>query len=104
IHRPQAAWPAAPPLHDALPTLRRAGHACHVVSSAQDAIESVRRRPPDVVVTDYRLSGTSGTNGLDVLREVKQASPDTEVILVTRSEEHTSELQSREHLVCRLLL
>src|SRR5690625_6771134 len=26
------------------------------------------------------------------------------VIIVTRSEEHTSELQSRGHLVCRLLL
>src|SRR5690554_8008636 len=27
-----------------------------------------------------------------------------EFLLVTRSEEHTSELQSRPHLVCRLLL
>src|SRR5690554_8234577 len=27
-----------------------------------------------------------------------------ELIIVTRSEEHTSELQSRPHLVCRLLL
>src|SRR5690554_7401905 len=29
---------------------------------------------------------------------------DTTVIAATRSEEHTSELQSRPHLVCRLLL
>src|SRR5690625_5680163 len=29
---------------------------------------------------------------------------DTAVAFVTRSEEHTSELQSRGHLVCRLLL
>src|SRR2546422_1713272 len=29
---------------------------------------------------------------------------DTEKLLRTRSEEHTSELQSRLHLVCRLLL
>src|SRR5690625_6995896 len=29
---------------------------------------------------------------------------DTSVLLADRSEEHTSELQSRGHLVCRLLL
>lgn len=63
--------------------LRRAGHACHVVSSAADAIESIRRRPPDVVVTDYRLTGEGGPTGLDVLHEAKKASPETEVILIT---------------------
>src|SRR5690606_39660053 len=31
-------------------------------------------------------------------------SPATVLVSVTRSEEHTSELQSRENLVCRLLL
>src|SRR2546422_4167438 len=36
---------------------------------------------------------------VDVWRETKKT-----VIYVTRSEEHTSELQSRLHLVCRLLL
>src|SRR2546422_5973139 len=30
--------------------------------------------------------------------------PDDAALVVTRSEEHTSELQSRLHLVCRLLL
>src|SRR5687768_18060129 len=30
--------------------------------------------------------------------------PRTRLLLLTRSEEHTSELQSRLHLVCRLLL
>src|SRR2546422_5386782 len=39
---------------------------------------------------------------LDVIREhVTQLEPDGRA---TRSEEHTSELQSRLHLVCRLLL
>ncbi len=63
--------------------LRRAGHACHVVSSAGEAIASIRKRPPDVVVTDYRLAGDEGPTGLDVLREVKAVSPDSEVILIT---------------------
>jgi two-component system, NtrC family, response regulator HydG len=63
--------------------LRRSGHACHVVSSVEDAIQSIRKRPPDVIVTDYRLAGDAGPTGLDVLREAKRASPTCEVILIT---------------------
>src|SRR2546429_1650366 len=37
------------------------------------------------------------------IRTWKRVSPGTD-LTVTRSEEHTSELQSRLHLVCRLLL
>lgn len=75
--------------------LRRAGHACHVVSSAADAIESIRKRPPDVVVTDYRLAGDDGPTGLDVLHEAKKASPESEVILITA---YGSERLAREAL------
>src|SRR2546429_3752184 len=42
-------------------------------------------------------------SGPEALREARAATPDL-VILDLRSEEHTSELQSRLHLVCRLLL
>src|SRR5438552_13368644 len=35
---------------------------------------------------------------------IKQAYTTSTVILLNRSEEHTSELQSPDHLVCRLLL
>ena len=37
--------------------LRHAGHACHVVHDGQDAITSIKKRPPDVVITDHRLGG-----------------------------------------------
>src|SRR2546422_4341753 len=37
-------------------------------------------------------------------RWVDLANPDMEGVKLERSEEHTSELQSRLHLVCRLLL
>src|SRR5690554_7298979 len=40
--------------------------------------------------------------GAEELRE--EVVPGFVVVEVTRSEEHTSELQSRPHLVCRLLL
>jgi two-component system response regulator HydG len=73
--------------------LQRAGHACRVVSGGQEAIDSIRQRPPDVVLTGYRLG--DDLNGLDVLRAAKEISPDTEVILITA---HGSEQIAREAL------
>ena len=61
--------------------LRRQGHACRVVESGTEAIKSIKDRPPDVVITDYRLGGDM--DGMDVLRQTKQISPDSEVILIT---------------------
>jgi two-component system response regulator HydG len=61
--------------------LGRSKYACNVVESGDAAIESIRRRPPDVVITDYRLGGS--INGMDVLRESKEANPAAEVILIT---------------------
>src|SRR3712207_7737907 len=37
-------------------------------------------------------------------QEGREASPTAAIIDTQRSEEHTSELQSRQYLVCRLLL
>jgi two-component system response regulator HydG len=76
--------------------LRRSGHACHVVNDGPAAIASMRDRPPDVVVTDYRLGGD--TNGMDVLRAAKELCPDTEVILITAygSEQLARDVLSRE--------
>jgi len=75
--------------------LRRTGHACHVVSNAKEAIESIRKRPPDVIVTDYRLEDKGGMTGMDLLRHAKQISPETEVILITA---YGSEQLAREAL------
>lgn len=61
--------------------LDRTKYACNVVESGDAAIDSIRSRPPDVVITDYRLGGS--VNGMDVLRETKQANPQAEVILIT---------------------
>ena len=61
--------------------LVREGHACRLVEGGPEAIESVRQRPPDVVIADYELGGEM--NGLDLLRETKRISPDTEVVLIT---------------------
>src|SRR6266487_4808396 len=61
-----------------------------VVGQAGDASELLdlaRERAPALVVVDIRMPPTWSTEGLEA-----------------RSEEHTSELQSPVHLVCRLLL
>src|SRR5690625_7644995 len=50
------------------------------------------------LLTESRRSATAELDG--VLREIETWAPEQ----VQRSEEHTSELQSRGHLVCRLLL
>ena len=36
--------------------LGRSGYICKVVESGGDALASIRQRPPDVVIADYRLS------------------------------------------------
>ena len=46
----------------------------------------------------YRVVGTVGMNGQGAGTDIAY------VLRINRSEEHTSELQSRLHLVCRLLL
>src|SRR5690554_7603126 len=63
-----------------------------------------------VYLCDHNSEGTFGfvlTNYLDLnLAEVAKNFPNisANISIGGRSEEHTSELQSRPHLVCRLLL
>ncbi len=61
--------------------LKRAGHACLLVESGSEAVTSMRRRPPDVVVTDYKLGGNM--DGLEVLQRAKELVPDAEVVMIT---------------------
>src|SRR5947208_12574871 len=71
-------------LHDALPIWMRAGE-----HQGQPAVRDrrVRRRGAQPLRQELHLRGC---------RQVQ--------LLAERSEEHTSELQSPDHLVCRLLL
>src|SRR5690625_1549558 len=65
----------------------------------------------DLLAAALRFAGfavTTASNGNEALTLVREERPDLFVLDVMmpdmRSEEHTSELQSRGHLVCRLLL
>src|SRR5690606_41273055 len=100
-------WADTPPLtrslHDALPisaSVRdRSGGAGHGRG---------RRRGAGAV--DARGAGRRGPRGslnapaAGPARACTRAPPGWTNLSIARSEEHTSELQSRENLVCRLLL
>src|SRR5690606_40503449 len=57
-----------------------------------------RRAPPFPV-----LQGKLAPSPKEVFRSGQRRSPFDDACALGRSEEHTSELQSRENLVCRLL-
>src|SRR3989442_11119594 len=65
-------------------------YACCEAESAEQALAALATDNFDLVISDIRMGGMSG---LELVPHVH-----------SRSEEHTSELQSRPHLVCRLLL
>ncbi len=60
--------------------LRQAGHACLLVETGEEAVESLTRKQPDVLITDYKLPGE--LSGLDVLRRARELSPTTATILM----------------------
>src|SRR3989304_9128933 len=60
------------------------------------------RRPPRSTLFPYTTLFRSHDHALDHVLEFADIA--WEALLLQRSEEHTSELQSRLHLVCRLLL
>src|SRR3989449_8594622 len=77
-------------LHDALPILRESSPPPDISGREPDEIHDVQPLPPRA----GRYGEPPGP-----ARSARRLPPP-----VRRSEEHTSELQSRLHLVCRLLL
>src|SRR3712207_7646712 len=70
---------------------------------------SSRRRcvPPDIAPSQIAVAGQSvTTTPRDVALHTgfRRGAPERGARRLPRSEEHTSELQSRQYLVCRLLL
>src|SRR5204862_8139070 len=83
-------------------------------SGGEEALAVAAADPPDLAVVDQNMPGM---DGVTTTRELKALLADLEVVAftavpgaerqfaqagATRSEEHTSELQSRRDLVCRL--
>src|SRR5437870_11932516 len=62
------------------------------------------RRPPRSTLFPYTTLFRSQAQAGTIRSPMPDATVTSPVPVVARSEEHTSELQSRGHLVCRLLL
>src|SRR5205809_4826706 len=81
-------------LHDALP-----------ISVPVAGVARQLRQHHDARIEDAALLGRLGAALLDLLEDVREhVAQEDRQNRRRRSEEHTSELQSRLHLVCRLLL
>src|SRR3712207_8025687 len=78
-------------LHDALPICRR-------------PVEEVEQKEDGAVLHELRQRRTLARRRPDVCVRYAVADPEHRRRTLLRSEEHTSELQSRQYLVCRLLL
>ena len=63
--------------------LRRLSYPVDAARTAEEALQVISANDYRVVVTDLRLSGVSGEEGLDILRCARAKSTDTEVIVVT---------------------
>src|SRR5438552_9017027 len=56
------------------------------------------------LLEEIRLLGNADTHQEKLLQIILCGQPELQQLFLVRSEEHTSELQSPDHLVCRLLL
>ena len=73
--------------------LREQGHACRVVTSLEDALESVRTRRPDVIIADAEMAGSS--NGARLIRESNRLAPETEIVLMSSDGESAALIAGR---------
>src|SRR5690606_42053835 len=85
-------------LHDALPISIRLDQFADVLFTSGPTLLERRDKSPSVSVQAQVVGRPAGTVADEWETEFSK------VPLKPRSEEHTSELQSRENLVCRLLL
>src|SRR5690606_41704913 len=88
-------------LHDALPicVFFDVFHRFHI----SDGIVDDSRQADGWAVVFRAIDGVGSQNDISRTREIDMLTQETPC-MSARSEEHTSELQSRENLVCRLLL
>src|SRR5690606_40609792 len=77
-------------------------HACAAIGHPDAGAHRTRCRHELAIPPGGRKAVTMHKDGL--LRATPQSRGVDPHAIATRSEEHTSELQSRENLVCRLLL
>ncbi len=81
--------------------LREEGHACHVVHSGKQALESIRYRQPDVILTHTRM--TRSTDEPDWIQKSEHLAPDSQVILILTENEDRASLAKQYDNRVRLI-
>lgn len=61
-------------------SLEQSGYEVETFLSAEPALDRLKEKKFDVIVTDYKMKGL---DGMDVLKNVKNLYPDTKVIMIT---------------------
>ena len=74
--------------------LERSGHACLLVESGEEAMASLSRRVPHVVISDYRLGGP--IDGLQVIKKARELGAWAQGILITA---HGDEKLARDAII-----
>lgn len=64
-------------------------------SSVAEAEEFLKEQKFDLVITDLRLGGTLGTEGLDLISRIKELEPSTQVVLMTAFGSREVEIEAR---------
>lgn len=64
-------------------------------STVAEAEEFLKEQKFDLVITDLRLGGTLGTEGLDLITRIKELEPSTLVVLMTAFGSREVEMEAR---------
>jgi len=67
--------------------LDRAGYQVTTAESAEEALGLMAEAEPGIVITDIRMPGM---DGLELLRRIRAASPETDVLVITAHEDMQS--------------
>jgi DNA-binding NtrC family response regulator len=62
------------------PSLEKAGYQVEIMTDSVRALDRIREKRFDILITDYRMSKVTG---LDLLNLQKQIWPDTKVIIIS---------------------
>ena len=74
-------------------SLGQTGYTVETAASGESAVQSVRRKAPDLVLLDV---GLPGMDGMDTLRELRRDDPNLAVILVTGRRRELDEIVGLE--------